>query len=176
MNTWFSSLYQFSWLPFVPQEQDGVSVPCFLKDVLIPLVRVGQQLQVLVKLLELCTFVATNDHTYEGFLPCWTGFSGNCPYYSSPLTFIKGNVEAMLLSRDRYYRRMQEKLENLSAKLEFRYQQVIHSDNLVSLYRNSVIMQKNNAIITLISFTYFFLCFLVAACNANSIFFSFRSM
>lgn len=140
----------------MPQEQDGVSVPCFLKDVLIPLVRAGQQLQVLVKLLELCTFVATNDHTYEGFLPCWTGFSGNCPYYSSPLTFIKGNVEAMLLSRDRYYRRMQEKLENLSAKLEFRYQQVIHSDNLVSLYRNYVIVQKNNAIITLISYIFVF--------------------
>ncbi|PQQ18448.1 hypothetical protein Pyn_00215 [Prunus yedoensis var. nudiflora] len=118
------------------REQDGVSVPCFLKDVLIPLVRAGQQLQVLVKLLELCTFVATNDHTYEGFLPCWTGFSGNCPYYSSPLTFIKGNVEAMLLSRDRYYRRMQEKLENLSAKLEFRYQQVVRPGTLPVLLDN----------------------------------------
>ncbi|CAL2265662.1 unnamed protein product [Prunus armeniaca] len=118
------------------REQDGVSVPCFLKDVLIPLVRAGQQLQVLVKLLELCTFVATNNHTYEGFLPCWTGFSGNCPYYSPPLTFIKGNVEATLLSRDRYYRRMQEKLENLSAKLEFRYQQVVRPGTLPVLLDN----------------------------------------
>lgn len=92
---------------------------------MIPLVRAGQQLQVLVKLLELCTFVATKDHTFEGFLPCWSGFSCNCPDYASPLTFSKGRIEAMILSRDSYYIRMLEQLENLSAKLEFRYQQVI---------------------------------------------------
>ncbi|CAN6691923.1 unnamed protein product [Malus baccata var. baccata] len=107
------------------RERDGVAVPYFLKDFLIPLVRAGQQLQVLVKLLELCTFVATKDHTYEGFLPCWSGFSGNSPCYSSPLTFSKENMEAMILSRDTYYKKMQEKLKNLSAKFEFRYQQVV---------------------------------------------------
>lgn len=78
-----------------------------------------------MKLLELCTFVATKDHTYEGFLPCWSGFSGNSPCYSSPLTFSKENIEAMILSRDTYYKKMQEKLKNLSAKFEFRYQQVV---------------------------------------------------
>ncbi|KAM1255910.1 hypothetical protein ACFX1Q_030108 [Malus domestica] len=112
------------------KERDGVAVPCFLKDFLIPLVRAGQQLQVLVKLLELCTFVATKDHTYEGFLPCWSGFSGNCPWYASLLTFSKGSIEARILSRDSYYKKMQEKLENLSAKLEFRYQQVVPQGRL----------------------------------------------
>ncbi|XP_068338758.1 uncharacterized protein [Pyrus communis] len=107
------------------RERDGVAVPYFLKDFLIPLVRAGQQLQVLVKLLELCTFVATKDHTYEGFLPCWSGFLGNSPCYSSPLTFSKENIEAMILSRDTYYKKMQEKLKNLSAKFEFRFQQVV---------------------------------------------------
>lgn len=117
---------------FVPQERDGVPVPCFLKEFLIPLVRAGQQLQVLVKLLEFCAFVAPNNHTYESFLPCWSGFSSNCPSSISPLTFSKGNIEAMVLSRDCYYKRMQEKLEDLLTELEFRFQQVVCFDSLVS--------------------------------------------
>lgn len=138
MNSSFSSSHKFSQLVFAPQERDGVAVPYFLKDFLIPLVRAGHQLQVLVKLLELCTFVATKDHTYEGFLPCWSGFLGNSPCYSSPLTFSKENIEAMILSRDTYYKKMQEKLKNLSAKFEFRFQKVIDCDNLVSFDRNHV--------------------------------------
>lgn len=105
---------------FPPQERDGVAIPCFLKEFLVPLVRAGQQLQVLMKLLELCTHVAFGDHSYEDFLPCWSGFSSNLP-----LNFSKGNIEEMVLARDNYYKRMQEKLENLLTKLEFRYQQVI---------------------------------------------------
>lgn len=105
---------------FLPQERDGVSIPCFLKEFLVPLVRAGQQLQVLMKLLELCTYVAFGDHTYEDFLPGWSGFSSNLPF-----TFSKENIEAIVLVRDNYYKMMQEKLENLLTKLEFRYQQVI---------------------------------------------------
>ena len=106
---------------FTSQEQGGVAVPCFLKDLLVPLFRAGQQLQVLKKLLEICNYVATDDHTYEDILPCWRGFSSNHP---SPLTFNKGNIEAMVLARNNFYERMQQKLGNLSRKLETRYQQV----------------------------------------------------
>lgn len=117
---------------FVSQERDGVPVPCFLKDFLIPLFRAGQQLQVLAKLLQLCTFGAHKNHTYESFLPCWSGFSSNCSSYASPLTFSKGNIEAMLVSREFYYKRMQDRLQNLLTELEFRFQQVLCFDSLVS--------------------------------------------
>ncbi|XP_062015511.1 uncharacterized protein LOC133732069 isoform X1 [Rosa rugosa] len=119
------------------RERDGVPVPCFLKDFLLPLFRAGQQLQVLAKLLELCTFVAPKNHTYESFLPCWSGFSSNCPSYASPLSFSKGNIEAMVLSRECYYKRMQDQLQNLLTELEFRFQQVISQDTLPVLLDNS---------------------------------------
>ncbi|XP_040992512.1 uncharacterized protein LOC121239342 isoform X1 [Juglans microcarpa x Juglans regia] len=107
------------------RERDAVAIPCFLKDFLIPLVRAGQQVQVIMKLLELYVFVSTGDHTYEDFLPCWSGFSSSYPSYTSPVTFCKANVEAMVLARDSYYKMIQEKLEYLLAKLEFRYDQVV---------------------------------------------------
>ncbi|XVE59725.1 hypothetical protein DITRI_Ditri05aG0069400 [Diplodiscus trichospermus] len=105
--------------------QDGAAVPCFLKDVLIPLVRAGQQLQVLMKLLELRKYVDPGDHSYSDFLPCWSGFAGSNPFYASSITFGKENIEALVFTRNSYYERMQEKLENLLTGLEFTYQQVI---------------------------------------------------
>ncbi|XP_022731919.1 uncharacterized protein LOC111286290 isoform X3 [Durio zibethinus] len=106
-------------------ERDGAAVPCFLKDALIPLVRAGQQLQVLMKLLELRKCVDPGDHTYSDFLPCWSGFAGSNPFYASSITFGKENIETLVLMRNGYYERMQEKLENLLTGLEFSYQQVI---------------------------------------------------
>lgn len=147
---------KFSRLVFVPQERDGVPVPCFLKEFLIPLVRAGQQLQVLVKLLELCAFVAPNNHTYESFLPCWSGFSSNCPSSASPLTFSKGNIEAMVLSRDCYYKRMQKKLEDILTELEFRFQQVVCFDSLVSSDGNCAFSSKMQLQVSL-----FGICFLL---------------
>ncbi|PPD69323.1 hypothetical protein GOBAR_DD33802 [Gossypium barbadense] len=106
------------------QERDGVVVPCFLKDLLTPLVRAGQQLQVLMKLLELRKHVDTGDHTYSDFLPCWSGFAGSNPFYASSITFGKENIEALVLMRNSYYERMEEKLENLLTGLEFNCQQL----------------------------------------------------
>ncbi|KAE8037663.1 hypothetical protein FH972_010235 [Carpinus fangiana] len=114
------------------RERDGVAIPCFLKDFLNPLVRAGQQLQVIMKLLELYIYVATENNTYEDFLPCWSGFSSIYPSYASPVTFSKVNIEAMVLARDSYYKMMQKKLEYLLTKLEFRYEQVVpHCTELV---------------------------------------------
>ncbi|KAJ0013232.1 hypothetical protein Pint_20915 [Pistacia integerrima] len=111
------------------REQDGVSVPCFLKQFLIPLVRAGQQLQVLMKLLELCNSVFPGDHTYMDFLPCWSGFSSDHPFYASSITFNKGHIETMVIARNDYYKKMLEKLENLWTRLEFSYQQVVPCSN-----------------------------------------------
>ncbi|XP_057956220.1 uncharacterized protein LOC131149621 [Malania oleifera] len=107
------------------REQCGVALPCFLKELLVPLLRAGQQLQVLMKLLELCNYVASGDNTYENILPCWSSFSSNHPSSASPLTFIKENIEDTVLARNNYFKRMWQKLENSLAKLEFRYQQVV---------------------------------------------------
>lgn len=114
------------------QERDGVSIPCFLKHFLIPLIRAGQQLQVLMKLLELCDCVFPGDHTYMDFLPCWSGFSSNHPLYTSPMTFGKGSLETMVIARNSYYEKMQGKLESLLNKLEIRYQQVPHCCSFIS--------------------------------------------
>lgn len=114
------------------QERDGVSIPCFLKSFLIPLVRAGQQLEVLMKLLELFDCVFPGDHTYMDILPCWSGFSSNHPLYASPMTFGKGNIEIMVAARNSYYEKMQRKLENLLSKVEISYQQVLSSCNSIS--------------------------------------------
>lgn len=106
-------------------EREGAAVPCFLKDVLIPLVRAGQQLQVLMKFLELRKYVDPGNHTYSDFLTCWSGFASSNPFYASSITFGKENIDALFLMRNSYYERMQEKLENLLTGLEFSYEQVI---------------------------------------------------
>lgn len=105
------------------QVRNGVSLPSFLKDFLVPIIRAGQQLQVLIKLFEFCKYIAPGINTYDDFLPCWKGFSD--PSRTSPLSFSKWNIEELILARNNYYNKMQEKLEEVSAKLEFRYHQVI---------------------------------------------------
>uniref|UniRef100_A0A5B7BZ58 Gamma-tubulin complex component 6 n=1 Tax=Davidia involucrata TaxID=16924 RepID=A0A5B7BZ58_DAVIN len=116
------------------REQDG-AVPCFLKDYLIPLLRAGQQLQVLMKLLELCNHVGIGNCSYEDIIPCWSDFSSDCPSYASPMTFNKGSIEAMVLARNSYYKVMLKKLESLLAKLEIK--QVILRGNVPVFVDNS---------------------------------------
>ncbi|TKY71263.1 microtubule cytoskeleton organization [Spatholobus suberectus] len=104
--------------------RDGVPIPEFLKDFLVPLVRAGQQLQALLKLLEMCIHVAGGEHSCDDFLPCWSGFSSSSLSYSSPLSFSKDVIEAVVLARENYYKRMNEKIESLLSSLEVRHQQV----------------------------------------------------
>ncbi|XP_038891620.1 gamma-tubulin complex component 6 isoform X2 [Benincasa hispida] len=110
------------------REREGASIPCFMKELLLPLLRAGQQLQVLVKLLELGTSVATAKCTCDDFLPCWTGFSSNHMCYESVISFSKEDVEARVSARNIYYDMMQKKFDNLSTKMEFRCEQVVPDD------------------------------------------------
>lgn len=91
---------------------------------MIPIIRAGQQLQVLKKLLELCNYTGPGDYTYEDFLPICSGYLSDDLFCISPMIFTKGNLEAMVTARNNYYRKMLEKLGNLLTKLDFRYQQV----------------------------------------------------
>lgn len=111
---------------FLLQERDGVALPCFLKDFSIPLIRAGQQIQVLMKLLEFCYLNSGKEQTYEDILPSWNTVLDD-PFLASPLTFNKEKVEAIVFTRNRFYQRLQNKLEHLLTKSEVRYQQVIIS-------------------------------------------------
>ncbi|XP_023748929.1 uncharacterized protein LOC111897208 isoform X1 [Lactuca sativa] len=116
------------------REEDGVSVPCFLKEFLIPLFRAGQQLQVLIKLLEFSDGVGSWNRTYEDFLPYWSKISSSHLSHASHMAFSKEGIEKMVLARRDYYKIMMEKLKNQLPNLEFRYHQVIpHSTPPISV-------------------------------------------
>ncbi|MED6217760.1 hypothetical protein PIB30_020556 [Stylosanthes scabra] len=104
--------------------RDEVSIPGFLEDFLVPLVRAGQQLQVLLKLVELCVHVTSGERNPEDFLPCWSGFASSISSYSSPLTFSRDVIDVMVNARENYYERMNEKIDSLLSSLEVRYQRV----------------------------------------------------
>lgn len=120
----------------VLREQDGVAVPCFLKDLCIPLLRAGQQLQVVMKLLELCSHIGIGNHAYEDILPRWSDFSSDFPSYASSLPSIKLSIEAMVCARNNYYKSKLEKLDIVFTALEIRYQQVVPQGSAV-IYSNT---------------------------------------
>ncbi|CAH8357559.1 unnamed protein product [Eruca vesicaria subsp. sativa] len=100
------------------REQELRLLPCFLDGFLVPILRAGQQLQVITKLLELCNLPACGHRTYADLLPCWTHYSSTSVVYPSPLIFSKLHIEVMVQKRRDYYRRMQEKLGDPSKKFE----------------------------------------------------------
>lgn len=112
------------WLKAV-KERVGVVVPCFLKDICIPIFRAGQQLQVLMKLLELSGHSSTDNFTYGDILPCWSDFSSDCSSDTSPFSFDRISIEAMALARNNYYRGMMGKIGIILEKLGPRFQQVV---------------------------------------------------
>lgn len=109
----------------ISQVRDGVAVPIFLEDFLVPLFRAGQQLQVIMKLLELSNNIGAINGSYEEFLPGCNGFSSKYPSFSSSLTFDKGTIEAIVLARNSFYLQLLEKIDNIFSKFEFRTQGVI---------------------------------------------------
>ncbi|XP_022869349.1 uncharacterized protein LOC111388779 isoform X2 [Olea europaea var. sylvestris] len=99
--------------------RDGVAIPCFLEEFLIPLFRAGQQLQVIMKLVELCRNDYAHDNSHEGVFPCLIGLSSEYPWFTFPLTFDKGTIETMVLARASYYQQMLEKIDNILTKFEY---------------------------------------------------------
>ncbi|CAN1171095.1 hypothetical protein LINPERHAP1_LOCUS33276 [Linum perenne] len=106
------------------KEREGVTAPYFLKGFLSPIIRAGQQLQVLKKLLEFSAYVGTDNHTNDDFLPRWNGNSNSHMFCTTPLTFSKGYLQEMVIARSNYYVNLLEKTEKLLTGLEFRYHQV----------------------------------------------------
>ncbi|XP_072951889.1 uncharacterized protein [Typha angustifolia] len=119
------------------KERNNVSVPCFLKDVSRPLLRAGQQLQVLVKLLNLCNlsiisggaFISSDLANLEEILPCWFDSSGNSRLMLNSLTFSKKGIETLVHKREVMYKTMLEKVQNVFSKFDIRYQLMNHTVN-----------------------------------------------
>ncbi|KAL8144074.1 hypothetical protein V2J09_017106 [Rumex salicifolius] len=103
--------------------RDGVSVPSFLKDFIVPLLRAGQQLKVILKLLEFCKHITTGEHTFEDVLPGCGGLSISDFVYASTLSFNKKEIEDRVISRKKFYRNLLEKLEHVMKNFEIRYYQ-----------------------------------------------------
>ncbi|KAJ0241640.1 Spc97 / Spc98 family of spindle pole body [Hirschfeldia incana] len=130
------------------REQEGGLVPCFLNGFLEPILRAGQQLQVITKLLELCNLSASGLRNYADLLPCWTHYSSSSLVYPSPITFSKLHIEMMIQKREDYYRRMQEKLCDLS-KFELFLGQVPGATSLPISFGDGERLEKSSVNFTL---------------------------
>ncbi|TVU14863.1 hypothetical protein EJB05_38359 [Eragrostis curvula] len=103
--------------------RNRVSAPCFLKEICDPLLRTGQQLQVLMKLLKSCNISASGADTFgshkiihlEGVLP-W--FDASIESSVNSFSFSKSNVEAVICQRNAMYKLMMEKLEHFFSNIE----------------------------------------------------------
>uniref|UniRef100_A0A1J3F095 Gamma-tubulin complex component 6 n=2 Tax=Noccaea caerulescens TaxID=107243 RepID=A0A1J3F095_NOCCA len=131
------------------REREGGLVPCFLDGFLVPILRAGQQLQVVTKLLELCNLPASGHKRYADLLPCWTHYSTTSPVYPSPITFSKLHIEVIIQKRGDYYRRMQEELGDFAKKFELFPGQVPGAISLPISYGNGEIIQKSSVYLTL---------------------------
>ncbi|KAG5393562.1 hypothetical protein IGI04_023525, partial [Brassica rapa subsp. trilocularis] len=131
------------------REQEGGLVPCFLDGFLEPILRAGQQLQVITKLLELCDLSASGLRNYADLLPCWTHYSSSSLVYPSPITFSKLHIEVMIQKIDDYYRRMQEKLCDLSRKFELFLGQVPRATSLPISFGDGERLEKSSGNYTL---------------------------
>lgn len=103
--------------------RDEVPMPCFLQESLIPLCRTGQQLQVIMKLLDLSTDAGT-CFCHEKILPRLVGLASEYPG-SFPLIFDKEAIEEMVHVRANYHQQLLEKVDSILDKLDFSYRQVL---------------------------------------------------
>ncbi|KAJ0982585.1 hypothetical protein J5N97_010840 [Dioscorea zingiberensis] len=124
------------------KELDFVSVPCFLEDVSCPLIRAGQQLQVLVKLLKLCNYGIFGYNNHEGendskhsanlgdILPCWEGVSSDSAFLLNPMMFCRKDLGDLVEKRNTMYQMMLDKLQHFFTKLYVKYHQLCYTEIL----------------------------------------------
>ncbi|KAG0463463.1 hypothetical protein HPP92_019532 [Vanilla planifolia] len=112
-----SSTFDKSSLAVI-KERPGASIPCFLKVVCHQLLRAGQQLQVLVRLLDLCNLSFSGEYdscdlsNLRQILPFWVDSSSKLNFLSNTLTFEESAIEALIQKRETMYRNMLEKLQS----------------------------------------------------------------
>ncbi|XP_031475147.1 uncharacterized protein LOC116247245 isoform X2 [Nymphaea colorata] len=119
---------------------EGVALPCFLKDVCGLIFRAGQQLQLLVKMLEFfdCQFIGIDNYgekpfSYSGLsnleviLPFWNCSSHEVFY--STLSFSKQSIEGLIAKRKAMYSVMEEQLNRFFLELNTRSRKL--NDNVL---------------------------------------------
>lgn len=120
------------------QERDSTSVPCFLKDVRCPLIRTGQLLEVLVKLLSVSNFAVTGEcescnlADLEDVLPFWVRTANSSTSSLNKLIFSRKGIQALLHKRENIYEAVLEKRQNFFTNLDVRYQRMHHTVNFFS--------------------------------------------
>ncbi|GAB2234921.1 hypothetical protein Droror1_Dr00004192 [Drosera rotundifolia] len=111
--------------------EDGISVPCFLENLISPMLRAGQQLQVVMKLLDVCKYVVAGDYALSDVLPGCVNPAGHEFSYTSLLNFNRRNVASVELSRKTFYGKMMEKLETVMKNFEKREQETFNDKALI---------------------------------------------
>ncbi|MQL74754.1 hypothetical protein Taro_007131 [Colocasia esculenta] len=121
---------------FLSQERDYTPVPCFLKHVSVPLLRAGQQLKVLIKLLDLCNSSVSEERScgqvnvscdltsLEDVLPHWSDSLSDPVPCLSMLTFSGKDAEAMIKKRESVYKTMYSNLQLFFKGLDARCQPI----------------------------------------------------
>lgn len=128
----------------------GVSIPCFLKHVCTPLLRAGQQLQVLIRLLEITEtrteiplFISSSTagaascqlSNLEAILDSRSYFLNEDASSEPVLVYSKSKLQDLMQKREEANRQMMEKLGNLFADLNNickRKEQIVVPVNYVS--------------------------------------------
>lgn len=129
---------------------DFISVPCFLEDASRPLIRAGQQLQVLVKLLKLCNYGIFGYNNYgrendpkdlpnlEDVLPCWEGVSSDSAFLLNPMMFCRKDLGDLVEKRNTMYQMMLDKLHHFFTKLDVKYHQLGYTVSFILLLEHVV--------------------------------------
>lgn len=110
------------------QLRSGLHVPKFMENICTPLIRAGEQLQVLLKLAETCELaqqMANNARTSEAFWPQNSAdtdkeYSEDGPYFPA-LVFSKRKLEENAKQRERKSQQMSEKFDILFSELASRH-------------------------------------------------------
>lgn len=115
------ALDDFTVLSF--KGMNHVSVPCFLQDICNPLLRTGQQLQVLMKLVKSCNLCTTEGDAQASSKTIH--LEEILPWFDTPIdssvnsfTFSKSRAEAVICQRDAMYKSMVEKLHHFFSNVE----------------------------------------------------------
>lgn len=98
-------------------------LPCFLGDVSGPILRTGEQLHVLVKLLSFCNFsFVEKGPNSESILPCWFSgtYSQNSLFLLNSLIFSEKSIETLVSKREALYKTLMEKLQDIQLKFDVR--------------------------------------------------------
>ncbi|KAJ1698349.1 hypothetical protein LUZ63_006861 [Rhynchospora breviuscula] len=130
------------------KERNNVPLPCFLGDVSRPILRTGEQVHVLVKLLSFCNlYFVERGANPESVLPCW--FSGtdsqNSSFLLNSLAFSAKSIETLVSKREVLYKTLMEKLREMQLKFDVHSKWVIPFHTKLDFQHRPQDMHASNA-------------------------------